>query len=140
VRPLSQVAHQKFVQTEGWTQKLARGKTGDHFRYFLALADGRILYTRVSHGSGAINDPALIAVILRGQLEVTEDAFWACVEEGTLPPRPNSDVQIEREERLDYTLVRNLMGKIGLTERYVSSLNQEQALRWWAEYLEDAGC
>jgi hypothetical protein len=139
VRPLPHAALHKFVRTEGWTQKVARGRTGDHFRYFLALADGRILYIRVSHGSGAINDPALITVILRDQLDVTDAAFCACAEDGTLPPRPTPEGQVEPGERLDYTLVRNLTNKVGLTEQQVSSLTREQALRRWAEYLEGGG-
>jgi hypothetical protein len=139
VRPLTHAAHKKFVTTEGWSkEKTARGRTGDHFRYALALADGRILSTRVSYGSGAINDPTLIAVILRDQLEVSEEAFWACVENGALPPRPASQVHAPQGERLDYMLVRNLISKVGLSMDEVGSLSREEALRRWTEISKAA--
>jgi hypothetical protein len=98
-----------------------------------------MLFTRVSHGSGSINDPAIIAIIFREQLEVSEGAFWACVEKGTLPPRPAPQTEAPPGERLDYKLVRNLMGKVGLNEVEVGSLSREEALRRWTEYLEGGG-
>jgi len=61
---------------------------GDHERYTLTLADGDVLYTRISNGRGQYDDDAaLITMILRVQFRVTEADFWACVERGVLPPR-----------------------------------------------------
>lgn len=81
--------HQTFCVIEGWTQVAnARGKTGHHVTYELALPDGRILRTRVSHPpSRATYGPALWAHILRDQLDVSEAEFWACVKKRVKPSR-----------------------------------------------------
>ena len=66
MKPLPHSAHRKFVETQGWEKNgTARGsgKTGDHYRCNLHLATREVLTTRVSHGSGQINDPKLIAAI-----------------------------------------------------------------------------
>src|SRR5258705_8447838 len=83
-------AHEKFCRKEQWTQiRDARGRTGTHHVTFeLALADGRILRTRIFH---PVDRPAygasLWSHILRDQLDVTEDEFWKCVQDGILPKR-----------------------------------------------------
>lgn len=142
MRPLTHAAHLKFVETEGWTEKgTARGsgRTGDHPRYNLALATGEALTTRVSHGDGQINDPKLIAAILRDQLAVSEDDFWACVEHGTLPSRPHPPTTPPPGEILDATLVRNLIRKVGLREEESAGFTEAEAVRRWEEYLAEGG-
>jgi len=92
MRPLPYAALRKFLKTEGWerrgTTRSPRGQRGgDHERYTLTLADGDVLYTRISNGRGQYDDAPLITMILRVQFRVTEADFWACVERGVLPPR-----------------------------------------------------
>lgn len=138
MRPLTHAAHRRFVQTEGWTRRgTARGsgKTGDHYRYNLALATGDVLTTRVSHGTGQIHDPKLIAVILRDQLAVSEEDFWACVDRGVLPPRPRRQAPSPAGEVLDAKLVRNLIRRVGLSEEEVAALTKAEAVRRWEEHL-----
>ena len=138
MRPLPHSAHRKFVETEGWEKKgTARGpsKTGDHYRYELVLTTGDVLTTRVSHGPGQINDPRLVAAILRDQLAVTEDDFWRCVEKGVLPPRPQASPSTATREALDAKLVRNLVRKVGLTEADGAKLTKAEAVRRWQEHL-----
>ena len=138
MRPLPHSAHRQFVETEKWERKgTSRGTTkiGDHFRYFLTLADGRRLTTWVSHGPGQIDDLNLVAHILRDQLEVSEDDFWACVNDGTLPPRPAPTTPQGSGEKLDYKLVRNLISKVGLTEDEVRKLPRDEAIRRRTDYL-----
>ena len=140
MRPISHAAHKKFVDVEGWSVAgtgRSKAKTGDHFRYTLTLADGDVLFTRVSHGTGEIGDPGRIAHILRQQLRVSEDDFWACVERGVLPPRPQPPQAAIRGEQLDYKLVRNLIDKVGLSQQEVAGLSKEQAVARWHEYLAD---
>lgn len=142
MRPLPHSAHRKFVETEGWDKKkTATGgkKTGDHFRYTLTLADGRILRTRVSHGSGELGDPKLVAAVLRDQLEVTEEDFWACVDKGVLPPRPAPAAPTPAGEVLDAKLVRNLIRKVGLTQDEVAALSKAEAVAQWERYLAGGG-
>ncbi len=130
----------KFLQVEGWKDKdkEAGRPTGDHRRYFLELPNGEVLYTRVSHGPGGIDDPRLFAQILRQQLQVTEEQFWACVRDGRRPPRPGAP-QALPERRLDAKLAWNLVKKVGLTHEQVAELDQAQALKHWQQYLEGLG-
>lgn len=142
MKPLPHSAHRKFVETEGWEKKgTARGagKTGDHYRYNLHLATGDVLTTRVSHGSGQINDPKLIAAIYRDQLAVSEESFWRCVKDGVLPPRPEPPTTAPEGEALDAKLVRNLIRKVGLSEAEIATLTKAEAVGRWEEYLSEGG-
>lgn len=93
MRPLTYADHRKFVEIEGWKKKgttSSSKKTGNHLRYTLTLSTGDVLFTRISHGSGQINDAKLIREIFRNQLAVSEEVFYRCVEKGILPPRPQA--------------------------------------------------
>jgi hypothetical protein len=140
MRPLPHAAHRTFVETEGWAKKGKAnrpGATGDHHRYTLTLATGDVLFTRVSHGSGQLDDPGLVAQVLRDQLQVSEADFWRCVDDGVLPPRPQPVQASIQGPALDAKLVRNLMRKVGLTQAEISGLSKADAVaarqRWLAE-------
>ena len=139
MRPLKHADHRKFVEIEGWTKTgtaSSSKKTGDHFRYTLALSTGEILYTRISHGSGQLDDAKLIGAIFRTQLEVTEADFYRCVEIGILPPRPQT-VPERAAEGLDATLARNLIRKVGLSQTQVAKMSKAQAVAAWNKYLSE---
>jgi hypothetical protein len=141
MRPLAHADHRKFVETEGWAKKgtaTSSKKTGDHFRYTLTLSTGDVLFTRVSHGSGQLDDAKLIKAIFRIQLEVTEADFYRCVENGILPPRPQT-IPERFAEGLDATLVRNLIRKVGLSQTQVAKMSKEQAVAAWNKYLSEGG-
>ena len=142
MKPLPHSAHRKFVETEGWEKKgTARGsgKTGDHYRYNLRLASGDVLTTRVSHGSGQINDPKLIAAIYREQLAVSEEDFWRCVDDGVLPPRPQPLSALAAGDPLEAKLVRNLIRRVGLTEAEIATFTKAEAVARWERYLTEGG-
>lgn len=139
---LSHADHRKFVETEGSPKKdTARGsgKTGDHHRYTLRLANGDVLATRVSHGAGAINDLKLVAKILRDQLQVIEADFYECVRKGKRPPRPAPERPSVPEGGLDAKLVRNLIRKAGLSQDTVAAMTKEQAVDAWNRHLAGDG-
>ena len=127
----------RFVQTEGWQDKDKGSgrRTGDHRRYVLVLEDGDTLYTRVSLGTGGVDDPALFAHILRDQLRVTEEQFWACVNTGTLPPRPQAPTLEEPDNALDAKLARNLLRNVGLTPTDLAGLSKARAVEIWNDHL-----
>jgi hypothetical protein len=81
--------HQQFCLNEGWRQvRNARGKAGHHVTFELTLPDGQILRTRISHPPNRETyGPSMWAHILRDQLQVSEDEFWACVRKKTVPQR-----------------------------------------------------
>jgi hypothetical protein len=86
--------HQSFCLTEGWTQvRNARGKGGHHVTFELTLPDGQVLRTRISHPPNRQTyGPSIWAHILRDQLQVSEDEFWACVREKNVPRRSRAEL------------------------------------------------
>jgi hypothetical protein len=138
MRPLPHAAHRKFVETEGWDRKgKARrpGATGDHFRYTLTLANGDVLSTRVSHGSGQLDNQKVVAHVLRDQLAVSEDDFWRCVKDGVLPPRPRPPQVDAGRPPLDAKLVRNLLRKVHLSQDEVAAMTPAEAVSAWDRWL-----
>ena len=66
--------HEKFCRIEGWTSvRNARGsETNHHVTYELALPDGNVLRTRVSHPIDRSDyGPALWSHVLRDQLKMS---------------------------------------------------------------------
>lgn len=84
----SYVDHQKFCEVDGWIcvshGSGRRGKSRDHTRYEKQLKDGNVLRTKISHPITKRNTYGidLWKRILRDQLCVTEEVFWACVNGG----------------------------------------------------------
>ena len=88
--PATREDHDRFCGREEWA--LVRGASGKpvthHRTYELTLWDGRILRTRISRPVDRSEYAASMwSHILRTQLEVVHDVFWACVLEGVRPDR-----------------------------------------------------
>lgn len=129
-------SHERFCRTEQWTQvRDARGRTGTHHTTFeLALADGRILRTRISRPvDRTAYGPRLWSHILRDQLDVTDDEFWTCVQDGILPKRGAPDVPTEA---LPVELVYLLVNRVGLGEAAITGMTKDEAIarlnQYWA--------
>lgn len=129
--------HDRFCQIEAWRQvRDARGRTGIHpVTYELDLPDGRILRTRVSHPPDRTDyGPSLWLHILRDQLEVTEEHFWACVRSSVVPDRGGRAVPVES---LPADLVHLLIHRVGLAESEVAGMTKAEAVQrvnsYWAE-------
>ncbi|RKT83480.1 hypothetical protein SAMN05421805_10533 [Saccharopolyspora antimicrobica] len=114
----------------------ARGRTGTHHvTYELGLPDGRILRTRISHPVNRTDyGPRMWKHILRDQLQVEEDEFWVCVNDGI---RPNRGMPERHAESLPVDLVRLLIVRVGLSEAEVASMSKDEAIariqRHWTE-------
>ena len=142
MRPIPHRAHLKFVQQEGWVAKgTARSTTkqGNHERYSLALETGEVLYTRVSHGPGQIDDQQVIQAILHDQLQVSEAEFWACVNRGIRPSRPKAASPTTKGKVLDAKLLGNLIRKVGMTPAEIGELSPQEAIDRWKQYLTAGG-
>lgn len=129
-RPGSRRQHKRFCDLEGWDEiRNARDhKVSHHLTFELVLPDGRILRTRVSRPAN--NDTygaSLWAAILRDQLEVTELAFWECVDNRVVPVRAGAGVPAERG--LPAGLVHQLLHTLGLSEQQIAALTREQPSR-----------
>jgi hypothetical protein len=129
--------HEKFCRAEGWERvRDAKGRTGTHHvTCELVLWDGQVLRTRISHPPDRTTyGPGIWGHILRDQLKVDQDAFWACVREGDLPDRgaPQSP-----SETLPADLVHLLLTRVGLTEDEVRHLSRPEAIarlqQYWTE-------
>lgn len=124
--PADRKAHQDFCETEGWSQRRsARGKKGqDHLKYELPLEDGRVLRTRISHPPNRTTyAPSMWAHILRDQLDVSEEEFWACVNDGALPERGSGT---PKQPSLPLELVHNLR-KAGIADHEIAGMSLEEA-------------
>lgn len=126
----------RFVQIEGWEDKDKRSgkKTGDHHRYVFTTPTGERLYTRISHGKGQIYNPDLFQHILRDQLSINADQFWAAVDHGVKPVR-QSPTSMQVSGALDAKLVRNLITKVNVSTKQLETMTQPEAISLWQEWL-----
>lgn len=127
----------RFVEVEGWEDKdkKSQKKTGDHHRYVFTTPKGERLYTRISHGSGQIQDPGLFTAILRDQLQIDRTQFWSAVDNGAKPKRalPGGAIRVGS---IDAKLARNLLTKAGVSSESLYEMSAEQALSLWHQWLE----
>jgi hypothetical protein len=123
-----------YVSKDGWTEEpnLARGRrrTGDHRRYFRDLPDGTRLRTKVPHDERAEIGPDLFHRILRDQLRVAEDQFWAVVR-GRVAAKAEPTTEVEP---IPGWLVTRLILTVGLSEDDVARMTTEEAQAAWIEF------
>jgi hypothetical protein len=125
---------EKFCRVEGWTRvRDAQGKTGSHhITYELALPDGRILRTRISHPPSRVAyGPGIWAHVLRDQLDVDDATFWACVRDAK---RPSRGARHAPAEALPAELVALLTRRVGLAEHEVAAMTKEEAVARLNQY------
>jgi len=123
--------HQQFVATEGWDEVASV----HHDTYELTLPNGDVLRTRISrppskkHTYGS----SMWAHILRDQLVVTAEEFWACVAEGELPDRGPDDSA--PAEAIPVDVVRLLVDRVGLSAKQMQGMSPAEAIerlnRFW---------
>lgn len=88
-RPATKADHRAFCEREGWEPvKMACGRdVGHHLTYEFVAPSGERLRTRISRPADSTTyGPSLWRHVL-GQLDVTEDEFWQCVDKRVLPDR-----------------------------------------------------
>ncbi len=135
-RPATREDHDDFCTIEQW--RLVRGATGQpvrhHRTYELNLWDGRILRTRISRPVDRSEySRSMFAHILREQLVVTAEEFWACVERRTLPAR---GAPAPERAGLPYSLFRQLTETVGLAPTEAATYTVRDATERLAEYWE----
>jgi hypothetical protein len=127
-------AHEKFCLTERWTQvRDARGRTGTHHLTFeLALPDGRVLRTRISHPiDRSTYGASMWGHVLPDQLDVQEAEFWNCVQDGVLPGRGVPDAPAEA---LPAEVVYLLKNRVGLNDAELAALSKDEAVARLNQY------
>jgi hypothetical protein len=127
--------HQTFCEVEGWEQvRNARGKTSGHHAvtYEFQLRDGRMLRTRISHPpDGSTYGANIWSHILRDQLDVSEEAFLACVRDGVKPDRGEPEVPAEA---LPADLAHLLVTRLCLSSAEVAVMTRDEAIARMQEY------
>lgn len=125
--------HEKFCRAEGWQPVRDAGRTGTHHvTYELALHDGRILRTRISHPVVRSSYSQHIwSHILRDQLDVDQAAFWACLRDGI---KPNRGAPESPAGALPAELVNLLLRRVGLSEAEVAAMTRAEAVARMQEY------
>jgi hypothetical protein len=125
-----------FCAVEGWRPvRDVHGRTGvRRVIYELALPTGSMLRTRLSHPVDRSEyGPRLWEHILQDELQVSEEEFWACVKDGTVPSRGTPAAQAES---LPAQLVSLLIRTVGLSDDEVAAMTKEQAVarlnEFWA--------
>lgn len=123
--------HKQFVVNEGWQQV----PSTHHETYELDLPDGRVLRTRISRPPNkATYGARMWAHILRNQLDVSADEFWACVREGVAPDRSDDDAPEEADDAIPVDVVNLLVGRVGLTRRDLIGMTRDEAIARLNEY------
>jgi hypothetical protein len=132
--------HQRFCEVEGWRLvRNARGRSGTHHvTYELPLHDGRVLRTRISHPPDrSTYGASLWAHILRDQLAVTDDEFWACVDRGKLPERGEPQ---QPPAAIPSEVVYSLVVRFRVPEDEVARMTKTEAIarlqQLWGELSE----
>ncbi len=125
----------KFVELEGWVNKdtASKKKTGDHFRFTFLTQDGESLYIYISHGRGQIQNPKLFAHILRSELKVSANQFWAAVDHEEIPRRYT---QSENSSMIEYRLMSNLLKIAGVNPTKLERISQVEAEKLWNQWLK----
>lgn len=126
--------HRDFCLIEGWVQRTTvRCTTGDHLRFELTLADGRVLSTRISHPVSGRDSygKRLWSKILRVDLEVSEVEFWACVRDREVPQRGDP---APVGESLPLGLFHQLVTTVGLDEVEVRAMSKAEAAQRLADF------
>lgn len=127
--------HHDFCMTENW--EVVRGAKGKpvkhHVTFKLVLNSGNVLRTRISRPVN--NDsygPGRFKEILRDQLQVTVDDFWACVNDRVLPDRGGKDRAIP-ENAISLGLVMELR-RLGVSQDEINGMDPASAANWVAEF------
>ncbi len=126
--------HEKFCTTEGWTErKRATGKRGTHHvNYEFALPDGRVLFTRISHPVDRTTyGSSMWSHILRDQLLVSRQQFWACVDDGVVPDRGQPE---RAQETIPVSVVRTLVNEAHIPEAAVRAMTKAEAIARLTEF------
>lgn len=127
--------HDAFCENEGWELvRDARGRTsGHHARtYELQLHDGRILRTRISHPpDGSTYGANIWSHILRDQLAVDEETFWACARDGVKPDRGQREVS---GETLPADLAHLLVTRLRLSGEEIAQMSRSEAIARMQEF------
>ena len=118
----------RFCVVDGWRRKAdAPGRrVAKHEVWQKTLASGVTLRTLISKGRESYAK-GVFAAILKRQLQVTEQEFWAAVDKRRAPARPQAPSTRPPGEALPFALVRKLLAA-GYALDDLKGLSAKQAI------------
>lgn len=125
-----------FCEIEGWEPvRNARGqKTRHHKTWELTLWNGEILRTRISRPvDGETYSVTLWKHILRDQLRVSEEEFWACVRDGIKPDR--GEPRAPQPKKAVPLFLAKQLKELGVPEEQILDMDAKGAALLLAELL-----
>lgn len=128
-------AHHRFCQIEGWIEVTsATGPPVRHHQTFeLVLDDGSILRTRLSRPVDRTTySRSMWLHILRDQLAVSADEFWACVHDRVAPTR--STMSQPDPRALPLYVMNELITRLGMQPDAAAKLSPAEASEAIAAY------
>ncbi len=137
--PGTKKVHREFCVIEKWLEVAdATGKpVGHHYTYELIVPNGNILRTRISHpADGTTYGSKLWGTIVKHQLEVTYDEFWACVRDRDLPERGSFAVAPPGSS-LPASVLLQLTTVVGLAPEDAITLTLAEASRAIADHWQN---
>jgi hypothetical protein len=130
----------RFCEIDGWEETTKSRRRPDHARYRKVLDDGTVLRTKASHGNDEIGDPGLWSQIWRHQLGLeSEKQFWEALRTGQPVDRGGPEREEEPVEQRDAALVNALIYTVGIPEREVREMSNEQMQARWNEFVASQG-
>lgn len=128
--------HDRFCTTEGWT--VVRGATGrpvaHHRTYELTVPSGDVFRTRISRPINAETyGRQRWAHILRDQLAVSAEEFWACVKDG-VPPDRGSATPEPPAEAIPLGVLMALKNEVGFSDEQLAAMTKDEAVARLNEY------
>lgn len=105
----------------------------DHTFYEKTLASGEMLSTHVSHALDKSPGPGRFGQILKHQLKVSADEFWAVIAEDR-PARRPAPPAAETPQPLSISLALQLQKQLGLTQQDLVGMTREEAVRLLQEH------
>jgi hypothetical protein len=121
----------KFLNVDGWNREEGSG----HETYIKILENGNYLRTHVSRTSRKWpSDPNLWRRILREQLAVTEEEFWAAVDQRVPPCRSTALLSSQDVEAIPGWLIESLRRTVGLGNDVIASMSPEEARAAWDHF------
>lgn len=115
----------RFIEADtGWAPTRATG----HTFFEKTLANGEVLSTHVSHALDKSPGPGRFSQILKYQLKVSADEFWAVISESRPAHRP-APPATATPKPLSVSLALQLQKQLGLSQQDLVGMTREEAVR-----------
>lgn len=120
---------ERFLAADGWRQ-ISTGERGGrrqrHLFFEKLLPGGRLLQTHISHDRRKSIGASRFGAVLRDQLEVSREEFWAAIDAGAPVARP---VVLDEDEVVEHDawVVRVLAGELHMSPDEIAALGEEEA-------------